>query len=189
MKKLTTLVATSLLCVSSMAMADRGLAEKYPGYSHQHDRFEYARVLDVTPIYREVRVTEPVKECWTETVTRDRHHDHPSANGMLAGGIVGGIIGHHLGKNRRNRGLTTAVGTLIGAGIGHEAVNGKRSHRHHGNATELRETCSHFDRVKYEQRIDGYQVIYSYQGRKHQIEMPYDPGKRIKMRIQVTPVI
>ena len=36
---------------------------------------------------------------------------------------------------------------------------------------------------------DGYEVTYRYKGERYKIEMPYDPGKRIKVRIQVSPVI
>lgn len=189
MKKFRTLLAVSLVCATSVAFAEHDSVGKYADSQQHHDRFDYARVLNVTPIYREVRVSEPAKECWTEAVTNNRKQYHQSAGGMLAGGIVGGIIGHHLGQGRKHRGIATAVGTLVGARIGHEAVNGGRSHRHQAEAPELRETCSYYERISYQQQIDAYRVTYSYQGQKHEIEMPYDPGKRIKMRIQVTPVI
>jgi uncharacterized protein YcfJ len=43
--------------------------------------------------------------------------------------------------------------------------------------------------VSYEEVLEGYQVTYRYQGERYQIKMPYDPGKRIKLRIQIEPVI
>lgn len=116
-------------------------------------------------------------------------HGAPSAGGMLAGGIVGGIIGHHLGQGRKNRGVATAVGTLVGARIGHEAVKQHGSHHSYSEVTEMQQSCSQYERVRYHQEIDGYDVTYKYKGREFQIEMPYDPGKRIKMRIHVEPVI
>jgi uncharacterized protein YcfJ len=38
-----------------------------------------------------------------------------------------------------------------------------------------------------EQRIDGYRVIYTYNGRKYATDMPYDPGKRLRIRVDVQP--
>jgi uncharacterized protein YcfJ len=43
--------------------------------------------------------------------------------------------------------------------------------------------------MSYEQVVDGYDVTYRYRGKQYHLEMPYDPGERIKMRIQFTPVI
>ena len=187
MKIVKASLAALLISVSGLASAEQGSGKKF--HEHHHDRFEYARVMNVTPIYREVRISEPVKECWTESVTNHRGHHHQSAGGMLAGGIVGDIIGHHLGQGRKHRSITTAVGTLVGARIGHEAVNGGRKRHHHSDSPVLKETCSHYERVSYQQQIDAYNVTYRYQGRTYQVEMPYDPGQRIKIRIQVTPVI
>ena len=106
---------------------------------------------------------------------------------MAVGGILGGIIGHQIGKGNGKK-LATAMGTLIGAQIGHNAVNG---HVESGQSsyTEYEERCDIRHQVSYEEVIDGYQVTYRYQGEHYQIEMPYNPGKRIKLRIQITPVI
>ncbi len=189
MNKFNLIMAASLIGFSSVATAWQGHSARHGDYQPHQERFEYARVIDVRPIFREVRISEPVEECWQEPVRHQVRHGGPSAGGMLAGGIVGGIIGHHLGQGRKHRGVATAVGTLVGARIGHEAV------KHHGpdysysEVTEMQQSCSQYERVRYHQEIDGYDVTYKYKGRKYQIEMPYDPGKRIKMRIHVEPVI
>ena len=189
MNKLKVIVAATFFGLSSVAAADRGPSTKYEGHGIHHDRYEYAKVIDVKPIYREVRISEPVEECWQEPVRHRIQHSQPSAGGLLAGGIVGGIIGHQLGKKSKHRGFTTAMGTLVGAKIGHDAVNSGQPHGHYSEHVEMHQTCSQYERVSYRQEIDAYDVTYRYQGRKYQIEMPYDPGKRIKMRIQVVPVI
>ena len=106
---------------------------------------------------------------------------------MVAGGLIGGIVGHQIGKGRGKK-LATAVGTIIGAQIGHEAVNGHVSSSHN-DYVEYEQHCKTRQQVSYEEVLDGYDVTYRYKGEKYRIEMPYDPGKRIKMRIQVTPVI
>ena len=105
---------------------------------------------------------------------------------LLVGGLLGGIIGHQFGSGRGNK-VATAAGTPIGAHIGHDAVNGDVK----GEKTVVgyEEHCKTRQRISYEEVIDGYDVTYEYRGRRYHVEMPYDPGERIKMRIQFAPVI
>ena len=195
MKKVKTGLAIALLVFAGAAGAgDKGHKHGYKHGHKQHDYapqsevFDYARVLESRPIYREIKVTAPVRECWQEPVYHTRHGGHKSASGMLAGGLIGGIIGHQIGKGRGNK-VATAVGTLIGAQIGHEAVNGHVRQGHSETVVGYEEQCDIRHEVAYERVIDGYDVTYRYRGETYRIEMPYDPGKRIKMRIQITPVI
>jgi uncharacterized protein YcfJ len=116
-------------------------------------------------------------------------YSHPkSASGMAVGGILGGVIGHQVGKGRGNK-LATALGAIIGASIGHDAVNGhvqsSKGHRY----TQYEEQCEVQHQVSYDEVVDGYDVTYRYQGERYHIEMPYHPGKRIKLRISIAPVI
>lgn len=156
-------------------------------FEARHDLYEYAKVVSVKPLYREVQVSRPVRECWDEPVYHTERRRHRSAGGMLAGGLLGGIVGHQFGKGR-NRNVATAVGTIVGAAIGHDAVDG---HAQPDSTTLVgyEEHCKTRHQVSYEEVLDGYDVTYRYRGKRYQVEMPYDPGKRIKMRIQFTPVI
>ena len=38
-----------------------------------------------------------------------------------------------------------------------------------------------------EKQIDGYRVLYHYHGQRYVTEMPYDPGNRIRVRVDVRP--
>ena len=38
-----------------------------------------------------------------------------------------------------------------------------------------------------EERIDGYRVTYRYKGQKYMTEMPYDPGRRMRVRVDIRP--
>ena len=189
MKKLATtlLVAAMVLTGGVVADDDREHRHKRHGFHAEHATYEYARVVDVRPLYRRVKVTTPIHECWDEPVYHSDHRGHKSAGGMLAGGLIGGIVGHQFGKGRGNK-VATAVGTLIGAKIGHDAVNGD----HAAAKPELvgyEEHCATRHRVSFEEVIDGYDVTYKYRGRRYHVDMPYDPGKRIKIRVEFTPVI
>lgn len=186
MKTIKSTIAVTLLILSPALMADhKHSKQKKHNYQSQIQHYDYARVIRATPIYREIRVSNPVRECWDKPVTHTRNHK--SAGGMVAGGLIGGIVGHQIGKGRGKK-LATAVGTILGAQIGHEAVNGHVK-SDHGNYVEYEQHCDTRQQVSYEEVIDGYKVIYKYKGQRYNIEMPYDPGKRIKMRIQVSPVI
>ncbi len=186
MKTVISTFAIVLLVLSPTLMADHKDNKHGRNYhGPQIEHYDFARVIKVRPIYREVRVSNPVRECWDEPVTHTRNHK--SADGMVAGGLIGGIVGHQIGKGRGKK-LATAVGAILGAQIGHDAVNG---HFKSGQSdyVEYQKHCDTRQQVSYEEVIDGYKVTYRYKGERYKIRMPYDPGKRIKMRIQVSPVI
>ena len=41
--------------------------------------------------------------------------------------------------------------------------------------------------ARYEEHIAGYDVTYRYQGRLYHTRTDYDPGRRIRVRVEVTP--
>ncbi len=184
MKTSKSVIAISFILMSTNVIA----GSSHDRYANDSGNVVYAsaKVVDVRPVYREVEVSHPVKECWEEPVIHTHGRSgHKSASGMAVGGILGGIVGHQIGKGNGNR-LATAIGTIIGAQIGHNAVNG---HIEQTSYTEYRQQCVMRDQVSYEEVLDGYRVTYRYQGERYQIKMPYDPGKRINLRIRIEPVI
>lgn len=186
MKSIKSTFAIVLLVLSPALMADhKHNKNNRPNQGAQIQHFDYARVIKATPIYREVRVSNPVRECWDEPVKHTRNNK--SAGGMVAGGLIGGIVGHQIGKGRGKK-LATAVGAILGAQIGHDAVNGHVKPAQ-SDYVEYQKFCDTRQQVSYEEIVDGYKVTYRYKGERYSIEMPYHPGKRIKLRIQVSPVI
>jgi uncharacterized protein YcfJ len=154
------------------------------GHVIRHDLYEYDTVLEIRPLYREGKVSEPVRECWDEPVYHTRR-EHSSVSGMLARGLIGGVVGYQVGGGRGNKIAT--VGTLIGAQIGHQAVNGDG--RVEKTSEAYQEHCKPRYRASYGEAVDDYDVIYEYRGREYQRVMPCDPGEHIKMRIEFAPVI
>lgn len=188
MKKFKPVLVMTLVLMSSNLLAGsdhRGREE----HGAKNIFVDYGKVMDATPIYRQVRVSNPVRECWDEPVihTRNEYSQPKSASGMAVGGILGGIIGHQIGKGRGKK-LATVMGTIIGAQIGHAAVNGHVT-SNQSSYTVYEERCDVRHQVSYEEVLDGYRVTYRYQGEQYELEMPYHPGKRIKLRIQIVPVI
>jgi len=202
-KAVTGLVASGLLLTGQAAFADHG-----KGHGRWNDRdwddrpsaeYDYARVVDVDPIVRHVRVTVPKRECWTETRYEEVSYpsgggyDRPrgSAGSMILGGIIGAAVGNQIGRGDGRRAATVA-GAIIGSAIGHDAAD-RRNVRYDGDRgyRESRpyeaERCEVRNEDSFEDRIDGYRVTYIYNGRRQTTQLPYDPGDRIRVRVDVRP--
>lgn len=193
-------LATSLACTAlapATAQAGRGVAT---------ERFTvYADVVDVRPVYREVRYSEPRRECWTEresyVVEEHRHgprHGRRHGGGdALVGGVIGGVIGNQLGRGGSDgaRAGATIAGAIIGSAVANEAsASAARHRRHHSHRprTVVRETrpverCRTVDDVRYEERLQHYDVTYRYEGRTFTTRLPRDPGPRLELQVSVRP--
>jgi uncharacterized protein YcfJ len=157
--------------------------DRYDSRYDRGDGYDYARVVDVEPLVRRVRVTTPQRECWDETRVDDRRGPRTSAGGAILGAVIGGVIGHQIGSGR-GRDAATAAGAVIGAGVG--ARQGERN----GNSPTREYTVERCD-TRYsdhwEERVDGYRVTYVYNGRRQVTQLPYKPGDRIRVRVDVSP--
>lgn len=162
-------------------------AQAAPRYPSGPQFYETARVVEVVPQYREIRVSNPVRDCKQVPVTTvHRQEAKKSPGGMLVGGLLGAAIGHQIGGGD-GRKLATAVGTIVGANIGHEAANSDR-HDTYTEHTTLQESCEYYDEVSYDRQFDGYKVSYRYRGNTYTTVMDEDPGDSIRLRVQLTPV-
>lgn len=162
--------------------------------------YDYARVVDVDPIVRRIRVTEPRRECYEETrYDYDRSYDSryagrggSSAGSMILGGMIGAAVGNQIGSGDGRRAATVA-GAIIGSAIGHD-VAARRDARSVGPTGERYvarpytvERCEIRPVESWEERIEGYHVTYEYQGRRGHMTLPYDPGSRVRVRVDVRP--
>jgi uncharacterized protein YcfJ len=159
--------------------------------------YDYARVVDVDPIVHKVRVTVPQRECWTETRYEDVSYAEStgggprrgSAGSMILGGIIGAAIGNQIGSGDGRRAATVA-GAVIGSAVGHDVAD-RRNGRYERVVTESRpyeaERCEVRHEEHYEERIEGYRVTYVYNGIRQTTRLPYDPGDRIRVRVDVHP--
>jgi len=151
--------------------------------------YDYARVLDVQPVIRYVTVDTPVRECWTETREYTVVNRPNTAGGTLVGALIGGVVGHQFGRGRGNDAATVA-GTLIGAAVGN-GVSKRRAWEsgRYGRTvhSEPVQRCQTNYEKREEERIDGYRVTYVYNGQKYATRMPYDPGNRLRVRVDVRP--
>lgn len=192
----------ALGCASLLLASGSVLAEHEPGV-----RYEEARVVGVDPIVRQVRVERPRRECWEEEVYEERPghgygpgnagHRRGTAGPTIAGGIVGGVIGRQFGGGK-GRDAMTLIGTLVGAAVAGDRAQARNhyanaGYRNSGYEYERRPVSVERCRVRTEsfeeERIDGYDVRYEYQGEVYTLRMDEPPrGDTIKLRVHATPV-
>ena len=142
--------------------------------------YDYAKVLSAQPIVRYVTVKTPVRECWQETEYYSTYERRRGSGGRaLAGAVIGGVIGHQFGSGR-GKDAATVAGSMIGAAIGHGPAR-------RVEVAQPVERCATRYEQRREQRIDGYDVLYRYHGQTYSTRMPYDPGKKIKVRVDIRP--
>lgn len=193
-------VAVGLTSASAVALADDRYEDRYDDrydspyderYEDRYDSgYEYARVVDVEPLRRHVRVSEPRQECWEERGYRsvDGPLSSNHVGGTLLGGLIGGVLGNQVGDGR-GRQVARAAGAIIGGAIGHSVSQQRQRERYGDDRYDDRyyERCETRYRDSYDERIDGYRVTYEYAGRHYVTQMPYDPGDRIRVRVDVSP--
>lgn len=188
-----TAVAFALASVSALAQDRPGARyddrrddrydDRYDDSRYDRDAgYDYAKVIDVQPLTTRVRVTTPARECWDESRVDDRT-PRASAGGAILGAVIGGVIGHQIGSGR-GRDAATAAGAVIGAGVG-----ARQAERRAGNVPReyTVQRCDTRYSEHWEERVDAYRVTYVYHGRRQVTELPYNPGDRIRVRVDVRP--
>jgi uncharacterized protein YcfJ len=168
MKKLTIpLSLIALTFLSSVASAER----------YDNDVI-YAPVTDVQPIYKTYRVPQNHRVCENGNRNDRREQGVRKGNpgGAIIGGIIGGLIGNQFGRGH-GREATTAAGVIAGASIGSKA----RPAGYYSNGPRCYTKRDYYE----EQRIQGYDVAYDYNGRIYHTTMHNHPGDRVKIRVDV----
>ena len=163
---------------------------RYDGRYADSAGYDYAKVVDVQPLTTRVRVSTPQRECWDETRydnggTQYGGHGPRVAGSTLLGAAIGAAIGNQIGSGH-GRKAATAGGAVIGAAIGHQ-----QGMRRYGAVSAPQpytvQRCETRYHDEYQERIDGYRVTYVYHGRRQVTELPYRPGDRIRVRVDVSP--
>lgn len=145
--------------------------------------FDYAEVVRVEPIVRQVRINEPREECWDEEVPVYQS-GYRSATPTILGGIIGGVVGNTMGKGDGKTAATVA-GTVLGGSIGRDVSHANARPAEYGTTVETR--CRQVADYREEERVEGYAVTYRYQGEEYTTRMPHDPGERIRVHVDVQP--
>jgi uncharacterized protein YcfJ len=180
-------IRTRTAAISLLVALGAGPAMADHNYGQSDAIYDYARVVRSEPIVRYVTVTTPVQECWTDTEYYTvAHRPRGTAGGAIVGAIIGGVIGNQFGHGH-HRDNATVLGTLAGAAIGSEVASARAGgYETTEYSRPVRRCETNYTRHE-EERIDGYRVTYVYRGQKYATRMPTDPGKRIRIRVDVRP--
>jgi uncharacterized protein YcfJ len=134
---------------------------------------EVGRVISSMPIIQQVAV--PRQVCTQQQVATQ---PRKSGAGSAMGAIAGGVVGNAIGKGEGNA-LATAIGLIGGAMLGDKIEGAPPAEVHNV------QTCS--TQNFYENRTVAYNVVYEFNGKQYNVQMPQDPGPTV--RLQVTPMI
>ncbi len=184
--RIATLSSAAVLSIALAAAP--AMAEHEDASSGRSDAiYDYARVIRSEPIIRYVTVRTPVQECWNDTEYYSvAQRPRGTAGGTIIGAIIGGVIGNQLGHGH-HRDAATIFGTMAGAAIGSEVATAKAGGYVTTQYGRPVRRCQTNYQTHQEERIDGYNVLYVYNGQKYATRMPTDPGKRMRIRVDVRP--
>lgn len=179
MKKQFLTLSLSLAAVAFSPLGQAG----HPSPRSGGEYYDYARVVQVEPIVRQVRVRIPREECWEEDVPVYQS-GYQSATPMILGGIIGGAVGNTMGKGH-GKDAATVAGAILGGSIGRDM--GQQQQRPSEYRTVRKTRCQQSSDFREEERIEGYHVTYVYNGERYTARMPQDPGQRVRVRVNVQP--
>ena len=179
-----------VLAVASLSMlASAAFAESFG------DR---ARVVSARPVYERIPVSR--EECWNDRVRgyeerRVTRTDTGAAigPGTVLGAVVGGVVGHQFGHSSGGRDRGTAAGAIVGGLIGNQidrdnAGPAERTVEVERVPVERNvERCRTVDEVR--EATIGYDVRYEYNGRQFLARMPTDPGRFVRVHVELQPIV
>jgi len=154
-----------------------------------------ALVLSVRPVTERTPVNR--EECWSEhrrgyeerTVTR-QDNGAPIGAATVLGAIAGGVLGHQVGGGH-GKDAATVGGAVVGGLVGNQID------RDQGNVVppsqsvevERRPVTREVERCRTVQEVRevavGYDVRYRYGNREFVTRLPYDPGRHVKVAVDV----
>jgi uncharacterized protein YcfJ len=185
MKKLAFAIASILTAASASALATETYTDR-------------ARVISSRPIHDRIPVSR--EECWNDVqrgyeerrVTRS---DTGAAigPGTVLGAVIGGVAGHQVGSGRGND-AATAAGAVIGGLIGNQVDRDQGRVGPGGQRTEVErvpvdrqvERCRTVNEVR--EATIGYEVRYEFGGRQFTTRMDRDPGRMLRVSVNVVPL-
>jgi uncharacterized protein YcfJ len=187
MKSRLSRLSATLAAVVALAATGTASAQYRGDYGPEYD---YAEVLSVDPIIDVVEHPVARDECWEEpVVVREpvRYHGHRDRTPALLGGIVGGVIGSQFGSGS-GRDAATAAGAILGYTATRDSQ--RRHGGYYSGGREYRtyeQRCTTRTDYRRDERVNGYDVTYRYNGRVYNTVTDYHPGDRIRVEVSVNP--
>ena len=142
-----------------------------------------AEVLSADPLYRTVRINEPVEQCWDEPVQIPVQSSYRSYTPQIFGAVIGAAVGNEFGSGR-GKDLATVAGAVLGGSIGRDVQARSRGSN---SRTVYEKRCELVDNYHTEERLDGYDVTYRYNGQVYNTFTNHDPGPTLRVSVSVVP--
>jgi uncharacterized protein YcfJ len=140
--------------------------------------YGWADVLRADPVQGISRTEVPRQECYEQPVVR--HEGGNGTVGTVLGAVIGGVLGNTVGKGD-GRKAATVVGAVAGGAVGNRASDRGRDYE------DTQTQCRQVSAISEQRRIIGYDVEYRYRGEVYTSRLNYDPGERLRVRVQVDP--
>jgi len=157
-----------------------------------------ARVVSARPVIERMPISR--EECWNDRVRtyEDRRVTRtdtgaPIGAGTVLGAVIGGVAGHQVGSGRGND-VATGVGAVVGGLIGNQVDRDNGNVRPGERVTEVErvpvdrnvERCRTVQETR--EATVGYDVRYEYMGRQFTTRMARDPGRFVRVAVDIRPV-
>ena len=126
------------------------------------DFVDTAQVISSKPIIE--RVSESRQEC--DNVPAPQKSG--SVVAPILGGVIGGLLGHQVGQGSGQTAATIG-GAVAGNVIGNRA------------SSQPEQRCRTIESSR--EVVNGYDVVYRYNGRDVSVALPYNPGNTIKVGV------
>jgi uncharacterized protein YcfJ len=177
------------LLLAAMAAAFTSMGASAESFTDAAQVTSVRAAMDRVPVNRE--------ECWSEQrrgyeerqVTRQ---DNGAPVGTVLGAVVGGVIGHQFGNSSGGRDRATAAGAIVGGLVGNQYDRENGNSPSATTEMERRPVTREVERCRTVQEVRevpvGYDVTYRYGGREFATRMPFDPGRRVRVAVDIRPI-
>lgn len=175
-----------------------GYSSAYPGAAPPAPVYDFARVVRVDPVFAPTGA-RPGSRCYSRQdnygyrtgsngVGADGRTANPPSQGgraaaTIVGGVVGALVGSRIGGGSA-RYATSALGTMAGGLVGQRAYD--QAHSVNGQVT----VCDPVADDPYGsggESVQAYDVTYEYAGHQYTTRTDYNPGSRLRVRVDVQP--
>ena len=163
---------SSVRIVQKNARVDDNRYAPPPVVAYDYRRRDKERLYEANVVSVRAVVGPPQQRCWVEreqVVVQDR--GSPNVPGAVVGAVIGGILGHQLGGGR-SRDATTVGGAIVGGAVGSQVGRGGGQQV----ATQDVQRCA---TVPSNARPEFWDVIYSFRGQQHRVQMTSPPGRTV----------
>ena len=179
------------LLLAAMAAAFTSMGVSAESFTDSAQVTAVRATMDRIPVNRE--------ECWSEQrrgyeerqVTR-QDNGAPIGAGTVIGAIAGGVIGHQFGNSSGGRDRGTAAGAIVGGLVGNQVDRDNGYGPSSTTEVERRPVTREVERCRTVQEVRevpvGYDVTYRYGGREFVTRMPFDPGRRLRVAVDIRPI-